>query len=88
MVPANASGHDVAINATSLGLNPDDGHSFDLSSVDKSSLVAEVVMKPELTPLLIAATERGYAIHFGIHMLNGQLELMMEFLGVCGTPHR
>ncbi len=85
---SNASGHDVAVNATSLGLNPDDGHSFDLSSVDKSSLVAEVVMKPELTPLLIAATERGYAIHFGIHMLNGQLDLMMEFLGVCGTPHR
>jgi shikimate dehydrogenase len=85
---ADASGHDVAINATSLGLNPDDGHSFDLSSVDKSSLVAEVVMKPEMTPLLIAATECGYAIHFGIHMLNGQLELMMEFLGVRGTPHR
>jgi shikimate dehydrogenase len=79
---ADASGHAVAVNATSLGLKPDDGHSFDLGSVDRNCLVAEVVMKPDMTPLLIAAKERGYAIHFGIEMLNSQLELMMEFLGL------
>ena len=84
----SASGHDVAVNATSLGLKPDDGHAFDLASVDETALVAEVVMKPEMTPLLIAAKARGYAIHFGTHMLNGQLELMMEFLGVSGAPRR
>ncbi|HEU5018538.1 MAG TPA: shikimate dehydrogenase [Pseudolabrys sp.] len=78
---ADASGHDVAVNATSLGLHPDDPHSFDLGSVGPSALVAEVVMKPEMTPLLIAAKARGHAIHFGTHMLNGQLELMMQFLG-------
>jgi shikimate dehydrogenase len=44
-----------------------------------------VVMKPDMTPLLIAAEKRGHAIHFGIHMLNSQLELMMQFLGV-NTP--
>jgi shikimate dehydrogenase len=85
---ADASGHDVAVNATSLGLKPDDGHSFDLASVDATSLVAEVVMKPEMTPLLIAAKARGYAVHFGTHMLNGQLELMMAFLGVAGGAGR
>ena len=79
---ADAGGHDVAVNATALGLKPDDGHSFDLASVDPSALVAEVVMKPDMTPLLIAAEKRGHAIHFGIHMLNSQLELMMQFLGV------
>jgi shikimate dehydrogenase len=79
---ADASGHNVAINATSLGLEPTDGHSFNLDSVDKGALVAEVVMKPDMTPLLTAAKARGYAIHFGIHMLNSQLELMMQFLGV------
>ena len=79
---ADASGHDIVVNATSLGLKADDGHSFDLASVDRTSLVAEVVMKPDMTPLLIAAEKRGHAIHFGIHMLNGQLELMFEFLGL------
>lgn len=78
----DAGGHDVVVNATALGLKPDDGHSFDLASVDPSALVGEVVMKPDMTPLLIAAEQRGHAIHFGIHMLNSQLELMMEFLGV------
>ena len=78
---ADASGHDVAVNATSLGLKPDDGHSFNLDSVDRKALVAEVIMKPDMTPLLVAAKARDYSIHFGIHMLNGQLELMMQFLG-------
>jgi shikimate dehydrogenase len=85
---AEASGHDVAVNATTLGLKPDDGHAFDLASVDKGALVAEVVMKPEMTPLLIGAKARGHAIHFGTHMLNGQLELMMEFLCVSGALGR
>jgi shikimate dehydrogenase len=76
---ADASGHDIVVNATSLGLKPDDSLSFDLASADPTALVAEVVMKPEMTPLLIAARQRGHQIHFGTHMLNGQLELMMQF---------
>jgi shikimate dehydrogenase len=79
---ANAAGHDIAVNATSLGLKADDGHAFDLTSADPAALIAEVVMKPDMTPLLIAAEKRGHRIHFGIHMLNSQLELMMQFLGV------
>jgi shikimate dehydrogenase len=79
---ADASGHDVVVNATSLGLKPDDPLSFDLASADPKALVTEVVMKPDMTPLLIAAKARGSAIHFGTHMLNGQLNLMMEFLGL------
>ena len=39
-------------------------------------------MKPDMTPLLIAAEKRGHRIHFGIHMLNSQLDLMMQFLGL------
>jgi shikimate dehydrogenase len=70
------------VNATSLGLNPDDGHSFDLASADPSALVAEVVMKPDMTPLLLAAEALGHPIHFGIHMLNSQLDLMMQYLGL------
>ena len=79
---ADSFGHDIVVNATSLGLKQDDPHSFNLESADASALIAEVIMKPEMTPLLIAAQKRGHAIHFGTHMLNGQLELMMKFLGV------
>jgi len=83
---ADTSGHAIVVNATSLGLKSDDGHSFDLASADPGALIAEVVMKPDMTPLLIAAEKRGHTIHFGIHMLNSQLNLMMQFLGL-GAPN-
>jgi shikimate dehydrogenase len=79
---ADAAGHAIVVNATSLGLNPDDGHAFDLASADPSALIAEVVMKPDMTPLLLAAEALGHPIHFGIHMLNSQLDLMMHYLGL------
>jgi len=80
---ADASGHDIVINATSLGLKPDDAFSFDMTSAEPSALFAEVVMKPEFTPLLVAAEARGHRVHSGIHMLNGQLETMMKFFGLA-----
>lgn len=85
---ADASGHDFAINATSLGLKPDDPHAFDLATADPQAVIAEVVMKPEMTPLLLAATERGHAIHFGTHMLTGQLGMMMDFFGLAASGRK
>jgi len=79
---ADASGHDIVVNATSLGLKPDDGFSFDQMSADPAALFAEVIMKPEFTPLLVAAKARGHAVHSGVHMLDGQLHMMMEFFGL------
>ena len=81
----DAAGHDIVINATSQGLNPDDDFSFDIESADKTALFAEVIMKPEFTPLLLAAKERGHRIHSGVHMLSGQLDLMMDFFGRSKT---
>lgn len=79
---SDASGHDFAVNATSLGLKENDPHSFDLASVDKSAVVAEVVMKPQMTPLLAAAKDQGHSIHFGTHMLDGQRDMMMDYFGL------
>jgi shikimate dehydrogenase len=78
----DAADHDIVINATSLGLKPDDGFSFDLESADPAALFAEVVMKPEFTPLLLAAEQRGHRVHSGVHMLSGQLDMMMDFFGL------
>ena len=79
---ADASGHDIAVNATSLGLQPDDPFSFDLASVSQHALVAEVIMIPKMTPLLRAAAARGHRIHYGTLMLDGQLNEMMAFFGL------
>jgi len=83
---ADASGHEIVVNATSLGLKPDDPFSFDMTSADRSALFAEVVMKPEFTPLLVTAEKRGHRVHSGIHMLNGQLDMMMAFFGLAKRP--
>ena len=80
---ADASGHDIAVNATSLGLEPGDGLSFELASVDPGALVAEVVMMPQVTALLRQAEARGHPVHSGTHMLDGQLGEMMTFLGLA-----
>jgi shikimate dehydrogenase len=80
----DASGHDIAVNATSLGLEPEDGLSFDIDTVPPGTLVAEVVMKPETTKLLTLAAARGCKTHQGRHMLDGQLMPMMEFFGHAG----
>ena len=78
-------GHDLAVNATPLGLEPGDPFSFDVERLDRSTLVAEVLMKPETTALLTAAAGCGCAIHQGKHMLDGQRDLMMAYFGLAPT---
>jgi shikimate dehydrogenase len=75
-------GHDIVINATSVGLAPGDPAPFDISLLPASVLAAEVIMIPEVTPLLAAAKARGCPIHFGRHMLDCQVDLMFEFMRV------
>jgi shikimate dehydrogenase len=85
----DASGHDIAVNATALGLEPDDALSLDLDSISPATLVAEVIMKPESTRLLTLAAARGCRVHQGRHMLDGQLGMMMEFFGLApGTGRK
>ena len=80
--PADGSGFDLLVNATSLGLRPDDPLPLPVGSIPPGALVAEVVMQPEVTPLLEAATVRGARTHGGRHMLQSQLDAIAGFLGV------
>ncbi|MFW7268761.1 shikimate dehydrogenase family protein [Gluconacetobacter sp. Hr-1-5] len=73
------AGHDLVVNATSLGLRADDPLPFDPEQVGPGVLVAEVIMTPEITPILHAAARRGAAIHPGRAMLDGQLEAIFRY---------
>jgi shikimate dehydrogenase len=68
------------VNATSLGLSQDDPLPMAIGAIDESMLVAEVIAKPEITPLLEAARGRGAAVHSGIHMIRGQVDLIADHL--------
>jgi shikimate dehydrogenase len=79
------SGHDLVVNATSLGLHPADALPLDASKLQPAQRVCEVIMQPRETALLLAARQRGCEVHYGAPMLAGQIELMAEFLGVRGA---
>lgn len=73
--------HDLVVNATSLGLAPEDPLPFDVEGLRPDQVVAEIIMKPEHTPLLVEAARRGCRVHLGRHMLDCQVELMARFMG-------
>lgn len=77
---ADASGHDLVVNATSLGLRADDPLPLDASHLKATQTVAEIVMEPAETPLLRAARERGCRVQYGAPMLECQVELMLAFM--------
>ncbi|MFC8365521.1 shikimate dehydrogenase family protein [Streptomyces griseorubiginosus] len=70
---------DLAVNATPMGLRPEDGLPFDPRALKAGTLVADIVMKPRETALLRAAREAGCAIQYGEPMLAEQLALYQEF---------
>nr|WP_240989572.1 shikimate dehydrogenase [Salipiger mangrovisoli] len=80
------TGHDLAINGTSLGLKPEDPLPFEPAELLAGATVAEVIMQPETTALLDRAQELGLGTHAGRHMLDGQLAEMMDFLLTSGDP--
>jgi shikimate dehydrogenase len=73
---------DIVINATSLGLHGQGPLPVEVSRISANALVAEVVMVPELTPILAAAQKRGLDIVYGHEMLTQQLEALTDFFGM------
>lgn len=80
--PTSVSVHDLIVNATSLGLRDGDPLPLDVSALQPSQIVAEIIMAPEMTPLLVAAKEKGCRIHLGRPMLDAQLALMTAYMGL------
>jgi shikimate dehydrogenase len=79
---ADPVGHDLLVNATSLGMRVTDPLPFDVASLSPDQIVADIIMDPETTPLLAAAASRGCRTHNGFAMLASQLELMAGFMGM------
>ena len=81
------SGHDLVVNATSLGLRPGDPLPLDVSQLTPRQTVAEIIMDPVQTALLIEARSRGCRVHEGAPMLASQIPHMAAFmLGLDPLP--
>lgn len=74
--------YDMAINATSLGMRENDALPMSDDVIERSDLVAECVLAPEMTRLLEVARAKGRRIHTGVPMLTAQMELLLRFMGV------
>ncbi len=81
------AGFDIVVNATPLGMKEGDALPFDVSRIEPTALVGEVVMKAEHTPLLRAALARGCEVQVGTDMLFEMIPAYLEFFGYgSATP--
>lgn len=76
------AGFDLVINASPLGLNPDDPLPVPPHRLDKTAQVCDILMKNQPTPLLRAAMAKGNATQPGFDMLILQTPLFFEFFGL------
>ena len=75
------AGFDLVVNASPLGMKDGDPLPMDVSRIDPSTFVGEVVMKTEITPFLAAVAERGCRYQVGTDMLFEQIPAYLEFFG-------
>ena len=74
------TGYDAVVNTSSVGMKPEDAMLFDLSCLTPDMTVSEIIMSPEMTPLLLAAQQRGCRISLGKSMLEHQVRRLEGLL--------
>lgn len=77
------SAYHMVINATPCGMHDGDPLPIETAGLRPDTEVVEIIMKPETTPLLAAAIEKGCRVQHGRHMLDEQLRLLAQFMGAC-----
>jgi shikimate dehydrogenase len=77
--PPDPAGHDVVVNATSLGLDDEDGAPFDVGLLTPAMAVIDIINRPR-TRLIAAARKRGCRTQTGEPMLVHQIGAIAEFL--------
>jgi shikimate dehydrogenase len=76
---------DLVVNATPMGMNEGDPLPVDVSRLEASTFVGEVVMRTEMTAFLSAAQARGCRVQVGTDMLFEQIPAYLEYFGLPTT---
>ncbi len=79
------AGAEIVVNATPLGMSPDDPLPFRPDLLPPGSVVADIIMMPRETRLLRQAAALGHHVHGGIHMLDRQLDSYRAFFRLVMT---
>lgn len=72
-------GYDILINATPLGMSPDDPMPVAIDTLEPGLFVGDVVTAKTMTPLLAAASAVGCRTCSGHGMFEATLDLMLDF---------
>lgn len=83
---AEAKGFDAVVNTTSLGMKQGDALPVDPAHLTSAMSVSEIIMSPEMTPLLQAARAKGCRISLGKSMLENQVKRLEHLLGLKQNP--
>ena len=83
---ADLSTVDLAVNGSTLGMKPDDPLPFDPASLPQGAMVADVVTKVDMTPVLERAQKRGLRIQTGAEMATAQLTLQVALFNAHAFP--
>jgi shikimate dehydrogenase len=76
---------DIVANATPMGMHHDDPMPVNVDRIETGTWVSDVVLAPEMTPLLIAAQARGCHVQIGADMLFEQIPAYLEYFGFPST---
>ena len=87
MAPADPAQFDLVVNASPLGLRPDDPAPCDAARLAPHAAVVDILMKNQPTALVRAARARGLRAHPGYEMLVQQLPQYLEFFGYAEAAH-
>ena len=82
VAPANAAGYEAIVNTTAVGMRADDPLPLDLAGLSSASTVSEIIMSPEITPLLQQAQAAGCRISLGKSMLEHQVKRLERLLNL------
>jgi len=75
------AGYDLVVNATSLGLNPEDPLPVDVARMDSHAALFDILLRGQPTPIVRAARERGLNAQAGFEMLIQQMPHYLDFFG-------
>lgn len=84
--PPDPRGFEIIINATPMGMHPDDAMPVDPERLAPDSVVVDIINSPEPTPLCRAAQARGCRTQNGRPMHEGQAVHALRFLGFDYRP--
>ena len=84
---SDPAGYDLVVNATSLGLKPDDALPVDVARMEPHAALFDILLRNQPTPLVRAARARGLHAQGGFEMLVQQMPHYFEFFGHRDAAH-